>query len=195
MTRYSLGLESGAVRVDPYNHEWPHLFGLEEKRLREFFARANLAVVIEHTGSTSIPGLAAKPVLDILAGYPPGESVQPYIHAMESAGYSHRGQQGIPGREFFRRGEPRSYHLHLTTIGSQFWKDHLAFRDRLRANAALRDQYAELKHNLAAQFPRNREAYINGKEAFVKSVLTYGAQQGADVHITGHGCKTSRDTG
>ncbi|HEX6629124.1 MAG TPA: GrpB family protein [Gemmatimonadaceae bacterium] len=76
-----------------------------------------------------------------------------------------------PGREFLRRGNPRAYHVHLTAIDSAFWRDHLAFRDRLRSDNALRDAYAALKHDLAARFPRDREAYIEGKGTFVKDVI------------------------
>jgi GrpB-like predicted nucleotidyltransferase (UPF0157 family) len=83
----------------------------------------------------------------------------------------HRGEQGIPGREFFRRGNPRSYHLHLAAIDSAFWRDHLTFRNRLRADESLRDAYAALKRDLAARFPRDREAYIDAKAPFVKEIL------------------------
>jgi GrpB-like predicted nucleotidyltransferase (UPF0157 family) len=71
-----------------------------------------------------------------------------------------------------------AYHLHLTTIGSRFWRDHLTFRDRLRADNALRDAYAALKHDLASRFPRDREAYIAGKESFVNEVLGMSVRSG-----------------
>jgi GrpB-like predicted nucleotidyltransferase (UPF0157 family) len=171
----SLGLESGTVRVVPYDAAWPELFVIEANRLYERFARQKLAIVIEHTGSTAVPGLAAKPILDILAGRPEGELVQPYVRTLIGADYVHRGEQEIPGRDFFRRGQPRAYHVHLTTIGSNFWQDHLAFRDRLRADSSLRDRYADLKRELAARFPRDREAYISGKASFVKEVLRNSA--------------------
>ena len=95
----------------------------------------------------------------------------PYITVLTSADDVHRGEQGIPGREFFRRGNSRSYHLHLTAIDSIFWRDHLAFRDCLRADDVLREAYAALKSELAARFPRDREAYIDGKGSFVNEVL------------------------
>jgi GrpB-like predicted nucleotidyltransferase (UPF0157 family) len=167
----SLGLESGTVRIVPYDSTWPVLFAAEADALRRQFASAGLAVALEHTGSTAVPGLAAKPILDILGGYPTGARVPAYIGVLKAAGYVHRGEQGIPGREFFRRGIPRSYHLHLTAIDSAFWRDHLTFRDRLRADEDLRDAYAALKRELAARYPRDREAYIAAKEPFVKEVL------------------------
>jgi GrpB-like predicted nucleotidyltransferase (UPF0157 family) len=171
MTEMSLGLESGAVRVVPYDSKWPALFSAEAERLREHFSAAGLSISIEHTGSTAVPGLAAKPIIDILAGYPVGSRVDEYIRLLVGAGYVHRGEQEIPGREFFRRGNPRAYHVHLTAVGSAFWRDHLTFRDRLREHTALRDAYGALKHDLAARFPRDREAYIEAKAPFVQKVL------------------------
>ena len=164
----TLGLESGIVRLVPYDPAWPSLFSAEAERLQKLFAAAGLVVTLEHTGSTAVPGLAAKPLLDILGGYAEGTPVSEYIGVLTAAGYVHRGEQGIPGREFLRRGNPRSYHLHLTAIGSPFWRDHLIFRDRLRADQTLRDAYAALKHDLAARFPRDRAAYIEAKGPFVE---------------------------
>src|SRR5438093_12139009 len=98
----SLGLESGTVRIVPYDPEWPALFDAESRRLQ--LAVAPLPIVLEHTGSTGVPGLAAKPVLDLLGGVPEGADLQPYVARLAAGGYVHRGEQGIPGREFFRRG-------------------------------------------------------------------------------------------
>ena len=167
----TLGLESGIVRLVPYDAAWPGFFSAEAERLRKLFAAAGLVVTLEHMGSTAIPGLAAKPILDILGGYPEGMPVTEYIDVLTAAGYVHRGEQGIPGREFFRLGNPRSYHMHLTSIDSSFWHDHLTFRNRLRADDSLRDTYAALKHELAARFPRDREVYIEAKGPFVNYVL------------------------
>ena len=167
----TLGLESGVVRLVPYDPAWPGLFAAEAERLQTFFSAAGVVVRLEHMGSTAVPGLSAKPILDILAGCPEGASVTDCIAALTSADYVHRGEQGIPGREFFRRGNPRSYHLHLAAIDSPFWRDHLTFRNRLRADESLRDAYAALKRDLAARFPRDREAYIDAKAPFVKEIL------------------------
>ena len=164
-----LGLASGSVRVVPYDASWPRLFQEESLRLRA--SLAPLAIELEHTGSTSVPGLAAKPVLDILAGVPEQLAIAPYVAALVAAGYVHRGEQGIPGREFFRRGDPRAYHIHLTRVGSGFWREHLAFRDYLRSHADVRDEYARLKVALAARFPADRAAYIDSKAPFIRRVL------------------------
>ena len=166
----SLGLESGTVRVVDYDAAWPRLFAEERIRIQAVLG-ADLPLSLEHSGSTAVPGLPAKPILDILAGFPPGASVLPYIEALVSAGYIHRGEQGIPGRQFFRRGHPRAYHLHLAEREGSFWQDQLVFRDALRANPELRDEYAALKMDLARRFPRERETYTEGKSAFVLKVV------------------------
>ena len=168
-SRDPLGLESKVVRVVPYDARWPQLFATEEARLRRFLG--GLSIVLEHTGSTAVPGLAAKPVLDILGGRPASVSRESAIDAIERAGYTYRGEQGVPGRDFFRRGDPRSHHLHLTAIGSEFWNDHRDFRDYLRAHPDARDAYAALKYELAKKYPRDREAYIEAKADFVAEIL------------------------
>ena len=162
------------MRLVDYDPAWPELFRSESVRIGT--ALAPLTLRLEHVGSTAVPGLLAKPVLDLLGGYAlPGDR-SALITALERAGYVHRGEQGIPGREFFRRGEPRAYHLHLTAIGSAFWHEHLNFRDLLRSDAAVRGAYGVLKRDLAARYPRDREAYIEAKGPFVREVLLRGAR-------------------
>ncbi|HET7295321.1 MAG TPA: GrpB family protein [Vicinamibacteria bacterium] len=165
----ALGLESGLVRLVEYDARWPALFDAEARRLRE--ACAGLPLRLEHIGSTAVSGLCAKPVLDILAGRPADVPANRYIARLHSAGYEHRGERGVPGREYFHRGDPRAYHVHLVVENEELWRDYLAFRDRLRADVELKRRYAELKRSLAARFPRNREAYMEGKAAFVDRAL------------------------
>lgn len=165
----ALGLASGTVRVVVYDPAWPLLFAQEAHRIRGFLGE--LPIALEHTGSTAVSGLAAKPILDILGGHPPDVDVSSYIAAMERAGYVHRGEQGIPGRHFFRRGDPRSYHLHLAVRDGSFWREHLGFRDALRGDPRLRAEYEALKLALAERYPSDRESYINGKTTFVRNVL------------------------
>lgn len=166
----SLGLESGVVRVVDYDPAWPMLFATESERLR---TACPLPLRIEHMGSTAIPGLSAKPVLDILAGHPAGIAALEYVPCLESAGYVHRGDRGIPDHQFFRRGDPRAYHIHLVAEDGGLWQDYLGFRDYLRANPEAARGYAELKQRLAVEFPRDREAYIQGKAAFVAEILRW----------------------
>lgn len=177
----TLGLARGEVRLVAWDPTWPAMFAAEAARLTTALAARGLRIRLEHTGSTAVPGLPAKPVLDILGGYPDEAPLAPYVAALESAGYVHRGEQGIPGRHFFRRGDPRAWHLHLTVEGSAFWRDHLRFRDALRAGAALRDAYGALKRQLAARHPRDREAYTDGKGPFVAAVLAGAATLANDA--------------
>jgi GrpB-like predicted nucleotidyltransferase (UPF0157 family) len=166
-----LGLESGLVRVVPHSDAWPALYAAEIARVTPLLAAVGVQLVFEHTGSTAVPGLAAKPIIDILGGLTAEEGRTAATAALERAGYVHRGEQEIPGRDFFRRGEPRQYHLHLTRMHSAFWNDHLTFRDWLRTHPRAVTEYMTLKRQLAARFPTDREAYIEGKTPFVVSVL------------------------
>jgi GrpB-like predicted nucleotidyltransferase (UPF0157 family) len=150
------------------------LFEAEAQRLALELESRGISLEIEHTGSTSVPGLAAKPVLDILAGRAAESDRNAVIDAIAHADYSYRGEQGIPGRDFFRRGSPRQYHLHLTVVGSSFWNEQRAFRDHLRSHPEAARAYAELKQRLAERYPRDREAYTNGKTEFVRSCLAAG---------------------
>ena len=170
----SLGLESGTVRVVPYDPTWPDLYADEVARLEQVLAAHGLSLVFEHTGSTAVNGLAAKPVLDILAGHRSEEERRVAIAALQAGGYLFRGEQGISGRDFFRRGQPRQYHIHLTMIGSRFWQDQRTFRDYLRAHPDAAAAYGKLKNDLMARYPRDREAYIEGKTAFVEAILAAG---------------------
>jgi GrpB-like predicted nucleotidyltransferase (UPF0157 family) len=166
-----IGLESGRVRVVPHSDAWPALYAAEIARVSRFLAAAGVQLVFEHTGSTAVPGLAAKPIIDILAGLTAEDERTASIAALQSAGYVHRGEQEIPGRDFFRRGDPRQYHLHLTRVASSFWHDQRTFRDWLRTHPDAAAAYMALKRELAARFPADREAYIEGKTAFVEGVL------------------------
>ena len=164
-----LGLAAGAVRVVAYDPRWPALFAVERQRIRACCGA--LPLRLEHVGGTSIPGLCAKPVLDIVAGRPRGAPLPDYVAALQQAGYLHRGEQGVAGREFFRRGEPRAYHVHLVEEGGPLWCDYLAFRDYLSCDAAAARDFAAFKRALAERFPRDRAAYITAKSVRVREIL------------------------
>lgn len=171
MSRESLGLPDGTVLVVPYDPAWATLYRWEAARISAVLRARGVSLILEHTGSTSVVGLAAKPVLDLLAVRAPDADRNAIIRAIVAAGYDHRGEQGIVGRDFFRRGEPRQYHLHLAEIDSAFWHDHRDFRDYLRTHENAVTAYAALKYELSARFPERREAYIDGKTAFIQSTL------------------------
>jgi GrpB-like predicted nucleotidyltransferase (UPF0157 family) len=156
------------VRVVEHDPAWASRFADERARLLTAFGP--LPAAIEHVGSTAVPGLVAKPILDLLVGRPPGD-VAPYVEALQRAGYVWRGEAGIPGRHYFRRGDPRTHHLHLVERGGAIWRDHLAFRDRLRADAALAAAYGALKQRLARLHADDRAAYTEAKAPFIAAVL------------------------
>ncbi len=168
----ALGLQGGVVRLVPYNPAWPVLFEREANALRT--AVGNGIGRIEHMGATSIPGTEAKPVLDLMAevnSEAEGVALSP---AIQTLGYEFRPDEDVPGRLYFWKGSPDrrcTHHLSLTEKGSEFWNTQLSFRDQLRSDAELRQNYIALKQDLALQFPHDRLSYTEGKTKFVKMVL------------------------
>ncbi len=165
----SLGLESGVVRLVEYDARWPALFAAERERILD--QHGALALRLEHVGGTSIPGMCAKPILDIAAGRPRDASIEDCVAALERAGYEHRGERGVAGRQFFCRGQPRAYHVHLVEEGGPLWREYVAFRDYLRADAEAARDFADVKRVLAERFSRDREAYVDAKSSHVREIL------------------------
>lgn len=166
-----LGLDRTIVRVVPYQPAWAALFVAEAARLRAALGERVLA--IEHVGSTSVPGLAAKPILDLAASVPSLAGAIDLVPDLQRLGYEHKADPELPERLYFVKGTPehRTHHLSLAEPGSRFWRQHLLFRDVLRANPALAAEYARLKHDLAARHSTDRLAYGAGKKAFIDSVI------------------------
>lgn len=152
-----------------YDPRWVELFAAERQRL--LAACGSLTCHIEHVGGTSIPGMCAKPVLDIAAGRPGRGSADGYVAALEQAGYECRGERGLPGRLFFRRGQPVAYHLHLVEYGGPLWRDLRAFRDHLIASPEVAREFADVKRRLAERCSRDRDAYVEAKAGYVQQVL------------------------
>ncbi len=157
------------MRLVEYDERWPFLFRAEASRI--LAAASELQLTLEHVGSTAVPGLCAKPVLDILAGNTGAVPALACVAPLGRAGYEHRGDAGIIGHQFFRSGQPRAYHIHLVERGGRLWREYLAFRDYLRSDTRAAAEYADLKRQLAARHPRNREAYITGKSSFVVAAI------------------------
>ncbi|MBY0156370.1 GrpB family protein [Cytobacillus pseudoceanisediminis] len=157
------------VAVTPYNPDWPTLFKNEAALLKKIFKTEILD--IHHIGSTSILGLAAKPVIDIMPIVNDIEKVDRLNAEMISLGYEPRGENGLPGRRYFQKGgNQRTHHVHIYEKGNPDITRHLAFRDYLRLNGEEAKQYGALKMELAKQYPFNIEAYIKGKEALVRKI-------------------------
>ena len=149
----------------------------EAARVTIAAAGGALLVRIEHVGSTAVPGLAAKAVLDIMPGLARLEDGPRLVPAMEALGYLHRGAYGIPGRHFFKKridGDPHveQHNVHVYAVGHSEWTRHLVFRDALREDVDVRAAYEQLKRALAACFPDDVEAYAEAKSSFVDRIVT-----------------------
>lgn len=158
------------VQVLDYDPLWPIQF----KQLHNLFwpALHDLATSIEHVGSTSVPGLAAKPVIDLDIIIPSRDLIPQITIRLGALGYSHRGNLGIEDRESYSIPEPkRTHRLYVCPASSLALRNHLTLRDHLRANPQARDAYAQLKQKLASQFPNDIDNYIAGKTEFILSIL------------------------
>lgn len=164
-----LGLTSGQLRLSAYEPNWSFLFLGEKERL--VASLSTYILDVQHIGSTSIPGMPAKPILDIGVAVANFEEASRCIPLLEQLGYTYKGENGIPRRHYFVKGNPRTHHLHMLEIESAEWKHHLLFRNYLCANPVSAHEYARLKQTLATQFVNDREAYQNGKETFIQAVL------------------------
>lgn len=154
------------VEVKAYNHQWPAIFTADAKKLQVIFGSELLE--IHHIGSTSIKGLAAKPVIDIMPVAERINQIDSFNSLMESNGYEAKGENGIPGRRFFQKGESkRTHHIHIFETKSPHIERHLAFRDYLRTYPGEALAYGSLKKQLAQMLPYDMKSYINGKAAFI----------------------------
>lgn len=158
------------VEVVPYSSDWPVWFERVAADLRAALAGVPSAVV-EHVGSTSVPGLAAKPVLDVDV-IVVGEDVAAAVAALEGIGYMHRGDLGVAGREAFAAPDehPRR-HVYVCRAGTLNVRNHLAVRDVLRSRPDLRDEYAAVKVSLAADPAMDIDTYIARKSPVLQKVL------------------------
>lgn len=165
------------VVIVDYSPLWPKQFETLRSRLANILG--GLALTIEHVGSTAVPGLDAKPIIDVDVLLRSPDGLSSTIAALASIGYQHRGDLGIPGREAFRApaGDSR-HHLYACPNDAEYQR-HIAFRDHLRAHSREADAYAVLKRKLAAKFGEDREAYNNAKREFVESILRKSAKEKA----------------
>lgn len=158
-----------AIKIVPYNPKWPLEFEKEKQRLLHILD-ANI-VTIEHTGSTSIPNLDAKPIIDMFAGVHPLLNEAVYANLLRSSGYRYV-EAGMTGRHLFAKefeGE-RTHHLHILPIEGFNGRKELLFRDYLRKHPELVKEYGELKYVLAEQYHSDPEGYTRAKTAFIQRV-------------------------
>lgn len=163
------------VRVVPHDPKWRDAFLEEKERIGSLLG--NDLIAAHHIGSTAIPGIPAKPIVDLLVVVREIESVDARIPAMIAAGYRSFGEYGIPGRRYFVRGfDPsRTHHLHVFGEGNERIRDHLEFRDYLIAHPVEAAEYGRLKTGLARRFPHDIEGYMKGKDDFISGVIARAA--------------------
>lgn len=162
-------MEQRIIKIEEYNPDWADQFNQIETLLRDIFGQQLLE--IHHAGSTAIPGLAAKPIIDIWIGVKNISDVDELNTKMRAIGFTAKGEAGMLFRRFFVRGVPNSTcNVHVFEQGSPEIERTLCFRDYLRSHPKIRDQYGQLKQELAKKFPNDIYQYVIGKEAFVQSI-------------------------
>lgn len=171
--------QEASVNIVPYDHTWPEKFASESKLLSRILAPW-LAGELEHVGSTAIPTMPAKPIIDIMAPVHSLDGSRPAIDAAASVGYFYASYKPDL-MHWFCKPSPtyRTHHLHLVPGSSQLWRERLAFRDALREDPSLAREYANLKLQLAERFQFDREAYTDAKGQFVAEVLARRLGDGA----------------
>ncbi len=175
------------IIIVPYDPAWPRRFEEERAVLAAAFAGSEAA--IEHIGSTAVPGLAAKPVIDILIGLSTLDEAAHRRPALEQAGYEYvpEYERVIPQRRYFRKPRfgPREFHLHCVLGDSDLWTRHVAFRDYLRAHPESAAAYEALKRHLAARVPK--EEYPDAKGPFIEAVLAAAMRERGEASAPAEG--------
>jgi GrpB-like predicted nucleotidyltransferase (UPF0157 family) len=169
----SIAQKTKIVEVVPYDPEWKVEFDRIREQLLSYVG--DLIITIEHVGSTSIEGLAAKPIIDLDLVMDSYDVLPQIIERLQQHGYEHQGNLGIEGREAFERrqaDEFMKYHLYVCPKDGKGYLEHIAFRDYLRSNVVARQEYSEVKQHLAELHRYDMDAYCEGKTAFVTSILS-----------------------
>lgn len=153
-----------------YQQSWSNEFDTERMLLKD--ALGIIALDVQHIGSTAVPGLAAKPIIDIAIAVTSLMEVGQLIEPLRRLGYEDKGEAGVPDRRFFAKGpeNSRTHYLHISPRGTEFSR-LIKFRDVLRQRPELRKRYGRLKETLAGEFAEDRASYTSGKNTFIESVI------------------------
>ena len=167
-----LGLKRGTVKlVNSCHDEWARLFEIEKQLLLKTFG--NRIIAIEHVGSTAIPGVPAKPLIDmnVAVSSLSDEYIEEGVAPLENLGYHY--MHKFPDRHFFAKGseERRTHHLNLVEPDSDEWRNSILFRDYMRRNKRACEEYAALKEKLAERFSEDRASYTKAKEEFIQKII------------------------
>ena len=163
-------LRAGSLEVTDYDPDWPRLYEEETGHIREALGQS--VVAMEHMGSTAVPGLVGKPVIDISVGLRRPQLTDAQVAAMERLGYEYLGEFGLPGRLYFRKGEGgrRTHQVHAVEHDGEHWHRHRAFRDYLRAHPEEAEAYAAEKRRVAAE-STGLEDYSKRKQPFTDALF------------------------
>jgi GrpB-like predicted nucleotidyltransferase (UPF0157 family) len=157
--------------VRDYDPRWRDEYSREATALRDLLGQD--AVQIEHVGSTAVPGLAAKPLIDIAVIFSDRTHLETARERLAATGYDDRGDVANDGGVIVAKGPPsgRTHTLHLVEVSDPQWRRWLTFRDRLRGDDDRRNEYAALKKELAARYPLDRPSYVAGKRDFIRETV------------------------
>ena len=166
-----LGLKRDTVKLASAHDEWARLFDKEKQLLLDTFG--DRIITIEHVGSTAIPGVPAKPLIDmnVVISSLEDKYIEEFVAPLEKLGYHY--MHKFPERHFFAKGpeEKRTHHLNLVELGSNQWRNSMVFRDYMRRNKNAREEYAELKEKLAGKYAEDRASYTKEKEDFIQKIF------------------------
>lgn len=161
--------EKRRVEVVSYNSNWKEMYKEESEKIKNILS--DIIIDIHHIGSTAIPEIKAKPVIDILVEVKDIETVDRYNNKMEEFGYEVMGEYGIPKRRFFRKGgNKRTHHIHIFQTGNEEIERHINFKEYLIALQDKAREYSKLKEKLANKYSYDVENYTNGKNDFIKEI-------------------------
>jgi GrpB-like predicted nucleotidyltransferase (UPF0157 family) len=161
------------LEITAYSPMWPAVFDMERERLLQVFGADG--AVIEHIGSTAVPGLSAKPIIDVMLGVPVLAIIERVMPQLAQDGYRYvpELEKSVPDRRYFVKpnGQPGHFNLHAVVMGSPFWRDRIAFRDALRGDAGLAEEYLRLKKRLASRSVSDRTVHSDAKTNFIRAVV------------------------
>lgn len=172
----TVGLRRGEVRLSSHDSNWASEFAKEKQGLLELFA--DKIIAIEHIGSTAVPGLAAKPIIDMVAAVHSFDELNEFIELLQKLDYEYMPERMFADRKFFPKGHRshRTHHLNLV-LEDDFtqWTSPILFRDYLKSHEDARNEYAQLKQRLATIYGDNREAYTKSKSGFIQRIVRLAA--------------------
>ena len=166
-----IGLKRGVVVLKPYNKVWNKAFEQEASLISEKIS--DYIIEIQHIGSTAIHGIVAKPIIDLAVAINSLSNIEKIIEPLNEIDFIHRGEQGIPGRHLFVKGDEdrRTHHMHVMEKTNGEWRKHIVFRDYLISHPSVARKYGKLKMKLFKKHEHDREKYTDGKSDFIQKIV------------------------